>query len=39
MPDARFHTVDKPEKSYQSLLCYILGIGVISKETAAYREH
>jgi hypothetical protein len=39
MPDARFHTVDKPEKSHQSLLRYILGIVVVAEETAAYREH
>jgi hypothetical protein len=39
MPDARFHTVEKPEKSHQPLLRHILGIVVIAEETAAYREH
>ena len=39
MPGARLHSVNKPKKSHQSLLCYILGIIVITEETASYREH
>jgi hypothetical protein len=39
MMDARLHPVNEPKKSHQPLLCNVLGIIVITEETAANREH
>jgi hypothetical protein len=39
MTDARLHPVNEPKKSHQTLLCNVLGIIVITEETAANREH